>query len=160
MPQQTPAKSNCNHLIRNLVRMTPSLQRTAVTVRISGLAHSTPQFDECLIDVTGACCSLDHSLGALPQQVEGGFAKVITLDAETTKKIFGKILPVVLGQIFGAASKAPADSPKALPDILDGARAEMESRQPKSGGIFNAIFDRNHDGRVDLADLGGLFGGK
>jgi hypothetical protein len=91
-------------------------------------------------------------------QVEGGFAKVITLDAETTKKIFGKILPVVLGQLFGATSKAPEESPKALPDILDGARAEMESRQPKAGGIFNAIFDRNHDGRVDLADLGGLFG--
>jgi hypothetical protein len=92
-------------------------------------------------------------------QVEGGFAKVITLDAETTKKIFGKIMPIVLGQIFGETSKAPEESPKALPDILDGARAEMESRQPKAGGIFNAIFDRNHDGRVDLADLGGLFGG-
>jgi hypothetical protein len=93
-------------------------------------------------------------------QVEGGFAKVITLDAETTKKIFGKILPVVLGQIFGATSKAPAESPKALPDILDGARAEMEKRQPKAGGVFNAIFDRNHDGQVDLNDLAGMFGGK
>jgi hypothetical protein len=93
-------------------------------------------------------------------QVEGGFAKVITLDAETTKKIFGKILPTVLGQIFGAASNAPGESPKALPDILGGAREEMEQRQPKSGGIFNAIFDRNHDGRVDLNDLAGVFGAK
>ena len=93
-------------------------------------------------------------------QVEGGFAKVITLDAETTKKLFGKILPVVLGQIFGATSKAPEESPKALPDILDGARAEMEKRQPKVGGIFDAIFDRNHDGHVDLNDLAGIFGGK
>lgn len=74
IPQQTLAQSNCNHLLRNLVRMTPSLQRAAVTVRISGLAHSAPQLDECLIDVTGASCSLDHSLGTLPQQVEGGFA--------------------------------------------------------------------------------------
>ncbi len=93
-------------------------------------------------------------------QVEGGVAKVITLDAETTKKIFSKILPIVLGQIFGATSKAPEKSPEALPDILDGARAEMEKRQPKAGGIFNAIFDRNHDGRVDLNDLAGIFGGK
>jgi hypothetical protein len=91
-------------------------------------------------------------------QVEGGFAKVITLDAETTKKVFGKILPVVLSHVFGAASNAPEESPKALPDVVDGARAEMERRQPKAGGIFNAIFDRNHDGRVDLADLGGVFG--
>jgi Bacterial protein of unknown function (DUF937) len=93
-------------------------------------------------------------------QVEGGFAKVITLDPETSKKILGKVLPTVLGQIFGAASKAPEESPKALPDILGDARAEMEKRQPKAGGIFNAIFDRNHDGRVDLNDLAGIFGGK
>jgi hypothetical protein len=93
-------------------------------------------------------------------QVEGGFAKVITLDAETTKKIFGKILPVVLGHIFGATSKSSEESPKALPDILDGARAEMEKRQPRAGGIFSAIFDRNHDGRVDLNDLAGILGSK
>jgi hypothetical protein len=93
-------------------------------------------------------------------QVEGGFAKVITLDGDTTKKLFGKILPVVLGQVFGATSAAPAESAKALPDTLDDARAEMEKRQPKAGGIFNAIFDRNHDGRVDLNDLGGIFAGK
>jgi hypothetical protein len=36
----------------------------------------------------------------------------------------------------------------------------MEKRQPKAGGIFNAIFDRNHDGRVDLNDLVGMFRGK
>src|SRR5216683_5041588 len=62
------------HLLRNLVRTAPSLQRTAVTVRISGLAYGAPQLDECLIDITGASGALDHSLGALPQQVEGGFA--------------------------------------------------------------------------------------
>jgi hypothetical protein len=92
--------------------------------------------------------------------VEGGFAKVITLDPETTKKIFGKILPVVLGQVFGATSKAPGENPKVLPDVLDGAREEMEKRQPKAGGIFSAIFDRNHDGKVDLNDLAGMMGGQ
>jgi hypothetical protein len=50
--------------------------------------------------------------------------------------------------------------PKALPDILGDARAEMEKRQPKSARMFNAIFDLNHDGRVDLNDLVGMLGGK
>lgn len=93
-------------------------------------------------------------------QVEGGFAKVITFDQETSKKILGKVLPGILGQIFGEAEKAPQESPKALPDILGGARKEMEQRQPNAGGILNAIFDKNHDGKVDLSDLAGIFASK
>ena len=92
--------------------------------------------------------------------VQNGFAKVITLDSETTKKIFGAILPAVLGQVFGAAEKAPQESPQALPDVLGSARSEMEKRQPNSGSIFDAILDRNHDGKVDLSDLAGIFGGR
>jgi len=62
------------HLFRNLVRAAPLLQRAAVAVRISGLAHCASQLNECLIDIAGASRSLDHSLCALPQQVEGSFA--------------------------------------------------------------------------------------
>jgi hypothetical protein len=62
------------YLLRNLIRVTPSLKRTAVTVWITGLAYSAPQFNECLIHITGAACSHNHDLGALPQKVEGGFA--------------------------------------------------------------------------------------
>jgi hypothetical protein len=93
-------------------------------------------------------------------EVQGGFGKVITLDPETSKKVFEKVLPVVLGSIFGAAEKDPEDSPKALPRIVGGAREEMEQRQPKSAGIFDAILDRDHDGDVDLADLAGIFAPK
>jgi hypothetical protein len=93
-------------------------------------------------------------------QVEGGFAKVFTLDAETTKKLLGKILPIVLGQVFGATSKTPEENPKSLPDVLGGASTELEKRQPKAGGILDAVFDVNHDGRVDLGDLVGIFGAK
>ncbi len=92
--------------------------------------------------------------------VEGGFGKVITLDPETSRKIFAKVLPAVLGGIFGAAERAPEESPQALPKILGGARKEMEQRQPKSTGIFEAIFDRDHDGDVDLEDLAGIFAPK
>lgn len=89
--------------------------------------------------------------------VEGGFGKVITLDPETSKQIFAKVLPAVLGTIFGQAEKDSLDSPQALPRIVEGARKEMEQRQPSSKSIFDAILDQDHDGDVDLADLMGIF---
>jgi Bacterial protein of unknown function (DUF937) len=89
-------------------------------------------------------------------QVEGGFGKVITLDPETARKVFAKVLPAILGGIFGAAERAPEESPQALPRILGDARKEMEQRQPKSTGIFEAILDVDHDGDVDLDDLAGI----
>jgi hypothetical protein len=85
---------------------------------------------------------------------------VVTLDPETSQKIFAKVLPAVLGGIFGEAERAPEDSPKALPKIVSGARSEMERQQPKSANVFDAILDRDHDGDVDLEDLAGFFSRK
>jgi hypothetical protein len=93
-------------------------------------------------------------------EVEKGYAKVVTVDPETSQKIFAKVLPAVLGGIFGAAERDPEDSPKALPRIVSDTRNEMEQRQPKSAGIFDAILDRDHDGDVDLEDLAGILGRK
>jgi hypothetical protein len=93
-------------------------------------------------------------------EVEGGYSKVITLDPETSRKVFEKVLPSVLGGLFGAAERDPEESPQALPKILNGARREMEQRQPKSTGVFEAILDRDHDGDVDLEDLAGFFSRK
>jgi hypothetical protein len=92
--------------------------------------------------------------------VEGAYGKVITLDPETTKKVFAQVLPAVLGGIFGEAERAPEASPQALPKIVSGARTEMERRQPKASQVFDAILDRDHDGDVDLDDLAGLFARK
>lgn len=89
--------------------------------------------------------------------VEGAYGKVITLDQETTKKVFAKVLPAVLGGIFGEAERAPEESPRALPKVAADARREMEQRQPSSAGIFDAILDADHDGDVDLDDLQALF---
>src|SRR5262245_30135401 len=89
-------------------------------------------------------------------EVQGGYAKVITLDPETAQKVFAKVLPAVLGGIFGAAERDPQASPQALPRIVGDAKTEMEQRQPKSAGIFEAIFDQDHDGDVDLNDLAGI----
>lgn len=93
-------------------------------------------------------------------EVQGGFGKVITLDPETSRKVFEKVLPAVLGGVFGAAEKDPEDSPQALPRILGDARSEIEKRQPRSSGIFEAILDRDHDGDIDLEDLVGILGRK
>jgi len=93
-------------------------------------------------------------------QVQGGFAKVVTLDPETSKKIFEKVLPSVLGSVVGAAEAHPDESPQALPKVVGDARAEMAQRQPNAGNIFQAIFDRDHDGDVDLDDLAGFFKSK
>jgi hypothetical protein len=93
-------------------------------------------------------------------EVQGGFGKVITLDPETSRKVFEKVLPAVLGGIFGAAERDPDESPRALPRIVGDARTEIEQRQPKSAGIFDAILDRDHDGDVDLEDLAGIFARK
>jgi hypothetical protein len=95
---------------------------------------------------------LKEIFGKVTPQVEGSFAKVVTLDPETSREVFAKVLPSVLGGIFGAAERAPEDGPR----ILGNARAEMEQRQPKSAGVFAAIFDRDHDGDVDLEDLADL----
>jgi|SoiMetStandDraft_5_1073268.scaffolds.fasta_scaffold252875_1 hypothetical protein len=92
--------------------------------------------------------------------VQGAFGKVITMDPETSKKVFAKVLPAVLGQIFGATDRHPDDNPRALPKVVSGARQEMERQQPRSAGIFDAILDRDGDGDVDLNDLVGLLGRK
>jgi hypothetical protein len=92
--------------------------------------------------------------------VQGGFGKVITLDPETSKKVFAKVLPVVLGQIFGATERHPDENPRALPKVVSGARREMEQQQPRSAGVFDAILDVDHDGDVDLNDLAGLISRK
>jgi hypothetical protein len=93
-------------------------------------------------------------------KVEGGFAKVVTLDPETSRKVFEKVLPSVLGGIFGAAEKDPEESPRALPKVVADARTQMDERQPKSASVFDAILDRDHDGDVDLEDLAGFFARK
>lgn len=90
-------------------------------------------------------------------EVEGGFGKVITLDPETSRKVFEKVLPAVLGGVFGAAERDPEDTRQALPRIIGDARKEIEERQPKSAGVFQAILDQDHDGDVDLEDLAGIF---
>jgi Bacterial protein of unknown function (DUF937) len=92
--------------------------------------------------------------------VEGAYGKVITLDPETSRKVFAKVLPTVLGSVFGAAERHPDESPEALPKILGNARTEMEQRQPKAAGIFAAILDRDYDGDVDLDDLADIFARK
>jgi hypothetical protein len=92
--------------------------------------------------------------------VQGGFGKVITLDPETSKKVFAKVLPAVLGQIFGATERHPDENPRALPKVVADARRQMEQQQPRSAGIFDAILDVDHDGDVDLSDLAGLFARK
>jgi hypothetical protein len=93
-------------------------------------------------------------------EVQGGYAKVVTLDPETSRKIFEKVLPAVLGSVFGAAERHPDESRQALPKVLGDARAEMDERQPSAGSVFQAILDRDHDGDVDLDDLAGLFRAK
>ncbi|MCO6045280.1 DUF937 domain-containing protein [Aeoliella sp. ICT_H6.2] len=90
-------------------------------------------------------------------KVEGGFSKVVKLDPEATQQIFAKVLPVVLGTVFGAAKRADEEDPEALPKVVRDARKEVEQRQPKTAGIFAAIFDQDHDGDVDLTDLAGIF---
>ena len=92
--------------------------------------------------------------------VEGGLAKVINLDPETSKKVFAKVLPGVLGRVFGATERHPDQNLEALPKVVTDARQEMERQQPRSAGIFKAILDQDHDGDVDLEDLMGLFGRK
>jgi len=86
--------------------------------------------------------------------------KVITLDPETSKKIFEKVLPVILGSIFGATDRHPDDNPQALPKVLRDARDEMDKQQPNASSVFSAILDQDHDGDVDLADLTALFRSK
>ena len=92
--------------------------------------------------------------------VQGGFGKVITADPETSKKVFAKALPAVLGQIFGETERHPDENPQALPQVVSEARKQMEQQQPRSAGIFDAILDVDHDGDVDLNDLTGLISRK
>ena len=103
---------------------------------------------------------LQAIFGKNAPEVQESFGKVITLDPATSRKVLEKVLPAVLGGVFGAAENDPEDSPKALPKILNDARKEMEERQPRAASIFEAILDQNHDGKVDLEDLAGIFAPK
>jgi hypothetical protein len=47
-----------------------------------------------------------------------------------------------------------------LPKVVAGARQEMDSQQLRTADIFQAIFDQDHDGDVDLADLARFFNRK
>ncbi len=102
---------------------------------------------------------LKNIFGDKASNVEHRMGKVITLDPETTKKIMSAVLPTILGSLFGQAEAAPQASPEALPDILGQARKELDQRQSKSGGIFDMLLDKDHDGDVDLSDLIGIFKG-
>lgn len=93
-------------------------------------------------------------------KVERGYAKVVTLDPETSKQIFAKVLPAVLGGVFGQAESDPQESPKALPNVVKDARVQMDKQQPKAAGVFDAILDQDGDGDFDLDDLAGLFKSK
>ena len=96
---------------------------------------------------------LSQIFGENAGQVQGRIGKVITLDAETTKKLMGAVLPSILGGLLGQANQSSGASPQSLPDILGKAREELNKRQSKSGGAFDDILDRDHDGDVDLSDL-------
>lgn len=89
-------------------------------------------------------------------KVERGYAKVVTLDPETSQKVFAKVLPAVLGGVFGQAESDPQESSQALPKVVKDARVQMDKQQPKAAGIFDAILDRDGDGDFDLDDLAGL----
>jgi len=102
---------------------------------------------------------LSNIFGENADKVQGRLGKVITLDAETTKKLMGAILPSILGGLLGQAKSSPSASPQSLPDILGKATEELNQRQPKSGSIFDAILDRDHDGDVDLSDVLGMLRG-
>ena len=96
---------------------------------------------------------LSQIFGENADKVQGRIGKVITLDAEATKKLMGAVLPSILGGLLGQANQSSGASPQSLPDLLGKAREELNKRQSKSGGAFDAILDRDHDGDVDLSDL-------
>ena len=102
---------------------------------------------------------LSNIFGENADKVQGRLGKVITLDPETTKKLMGAILPSILGGLLGQAKSSPTADPQSLPDILGKATEELNQRQPKSGSIFDAILDRDHDGDVDLSDVLGMLRG-
>jgi hypothetical protein len=90
-------------------------------------------------------------------KVEGAYGKVITLDPEASRKVFEKVMPAVLGSVFGAAKRHPDADTEALPQVVGDARREIEQRQPSAAGIFAAILDQDGDGDVDLQDIAGIF---
>jgi hypothetical protein len=65
--------------------------------------------------------------------VEGGLAKVINLDPETSRRFSLKCCQGALGRVFGDG-RHPDQNLEALPKVVADARQEMERQQSRLGG--------------------------
>ena len=113
--------------------------------------------------------TLDDAFGDIfgqqgKQDVERRFGKATKIDSGMVKKIFGAVLPIVLGALAKSRQAAPEQGGGgiSLDDILGKARNDFEKRtQPKGkkpgGGILESILDKDADGDVDLGDIASIF---
>lgn len=137
-----------------------TIEREAANRRIPTSAEETPQ----PLDPDTTDSILKDILGGKAREVEDRMGKTVRLDGGKMKKVLAVLLPVVLGALKSQASREPSGGgggAQSLPEILGRARKDLDKHQPKSGGILDAILDRDQDGDVDLSDLAGIFlGGK
>lgn len=131
-----------------------TIEREAAHRRIP----TTPESKPIPLDPETTDSILKDILGGKAEEVEDRMGKTVRIDAGKMKKVLSVLLPVILGAIKSrAAREGGGGGSKSLPDILGRARKDLDKRQPKSGGILDAILDRDHDGDVDLSDLAGIF---
>ncbi len=100
------------------------------------------------------------------QDVERRFGKAVKVDPSAVKKIFGAVLPIVLGALAKARQAAPEKSGEqgggfSLDDILGKAKKDFDQqaagKKKGGGGLLEIFLDKDQDGDVDLGDLASIF---
>ena len=104
---------------------------------------------------------LSHVLGSRRAHVETGLSRMSGLDAWSITKLLPTLAPLVMGAL-GREQRTRGLDASGLTELLNGERADVESRQPDAMGIFGKLLDSDGDGNVmdDVARLGtSLLGG-
>jgi hypothetical protein len=114
---------------------------------------------------------LRHVFGAREPVAAQGLATASGVAPDHAKMLLRWLAPVAMAylakQVFDHRQRAGGPDASAQPPTADELKEKLGHEQQQiertggvGGGLLSAVFDRNHDGKVDFSDLLGAVGGR